>query len=205
MSTEQGSHMRIPFWYTVESFIKIAPQFFLHYIFYSHFQKIQAERNISFDQKQNLSFPGIQNKKALEKKKPGGWARWRAEAAPRVKVAPQNCSGKPPTCSHRVFSSEVPVISPFKTFLSCINKHTLSHTEEFLSPNPSEGPTYLAPKLFSLILWPDECSVIFAKQWLTLPSKFWNTREHVHSLWSVYYWEKAFRSWRRQYKPRSTT
>lgn len=108
---------------------------------------------------------------ALEKKS-GGWARWRAEAAPHVKVAPQNCPGKPPTCSHRVFASEVLVISPFKTFFSCINTHTLSHTEEFLSPYPSEGPTYLAPKLFSLILWPDECSVIFVKQSLTLLSTF---------------------------------
>lgn len=50
--------------------------------------------------------------------------------------------------------------SPFKTFLSCINKHTLSQAGEFLFPNSTKDLIRLQ-KLFSPVLWPDECLVIF--------------------------------------------
>lgn len=52
--------------------------------------------------------------------------------------------------------------SPFKTFLSCINKHTLSQAGEFLFPNSTKDLIRLQ-KLFSPVLWPDECLVIFYK------------------------------------------
>lgn len=93
-------------------------------------------------------------------------------------------------CLHRTFSGEVSVTSPFKTFFSHRNNHTLNQAEEFLSPHPTEGPTYWNTKL---IFSPP----LFTKQCPELPSDFWNSWEHFHPLQSFYHWGKVFMSWGR--------
>lgn len=52
-----------------------------------------------------------------------------------------------PPCLQRAFPGEVSMISSFQTFLSYKKNHTLNQAEEFLSPHPTEGPIYWAPKI----------------------------------------------------------
>lgn len=208
-------HTWIPFWHTeLNCLSKIAPQFFLHYSFL-----VFSMRTIFFFfflTGSNFSFPGILNKKAFKKEEPvqtGREVGWQVEADPQgwvklplrgwrlgliPRAAPWQGQGLVLTARRAAHLSS-PALWPHlsKLLSSFINIHTLSWAEEFLPHHSSEDPTFQAPKIFSLLLWLGECSVLFTKQWLTLPSKFWNTGEHFHPLRSVYYWEKAFKGWRR--------
>lgn len=168
MSTEPCLHMWLPLWNEVWLIQQNrAIVLFTLYFFSSYFQKFQAEKTF-------LSFPDILNKNYFGKKKsvlsnkdsdgsteaaPRG-AGWRQHSragaqGPVPGAAPGQGQGlvllssqvSDPPCLQRAFPGEVSMISSFQTFLSYKKNHTLNQAEEFLSPHPTEGPIYWAPKI----------------------------------------------------------
>jgi len=207
-------HTWIPFWHTeLNCLSKIAPQFFLHYSFLVF--SMRTNFFFFFDWKQSfLSWhseqKGLQEGGACPDRQRGGMASGgRSPGLSEAAIAgleagtdPQGCSmTRTGPCSHCPESSS-PVLastmtSPFKTSFLFYKYTYIKLGRGISAPSFKWGPYFSGSKIFSLLLWLGECSVLFTKQWLTLPSKFWNTGEHFHPLRSVYYWEKAFKGWRR--------
>lgn len=97
------------------------------------------------------------------------------------------------------------MISPFKTFFCCINKHTLSQAEEFLSPNPTEDPTYQGSKI---ILSPSLAGQMLDYFYKVVTSIAIKVLKHMGTLPSFticLLWRKGIYGLKkRQYKPQFT-